>query len=186
MNYIYVATRVVTYFGTLLRAIWEHIVCRICKLAVEDARAFKNDELCGHVEHEVIHRTKHAFLMCFVPFTMNFVLGCCFLLSGSYRLVYLGDATVYQAYLFMWMGISCLANCAPSFEDMLAFKDCVYGGNNKARKIIFAPFFGIICAAACLEKYSLTFLLSIGFGVAFPYLTAWITPLLNKLISLLA
>ena len=86
----------------------------------------------------------------------------------------------------MWIGVSCLANCAPSFEDMLALKDCIYAGENKARKIIFAPFFGVVCASACLEKYSLTFLLSIAFGVAFPYLTAWVTPLLSKLISLLA
>lgn len=184
MNYIYVATRVLTYFGTLLRTVWEHIVCRVCKIAAEDVRAFKNDELCGHVEHEVIRRTKHAFLMCFVPFTMNFLLGICFLLTGSYRLVYLGDTTVYQSFLFMWMGISCLANCAPSFEDMLAFKDCVYSGKSKALKIILAPFFGVVCAAACLEKYSLTFILSIAFGVAFPYLTAWITPLISKFMSL--
>ena len=40
MNYIYVATRVLTYFGTLLRTIWEHIVCRICKIAAEVTRAF--------------------------------------------------------------------------------------------------------------------------------------------------
>ena len=186
MTYIYVATRILTYFGTLLRTIWEHIVCRICKIAVEDARTFKNDELCGHIEHEILYRKKHTLLICFVPFVLNFILGVCFLLTGSYRLVYLGDTTVYQAYLFMWMGISCFANCAPSFEDMLSLKDCIIDGNNKAHKIIFAPFFCVVCAAACLEKYSLTFLLSIAFGVAFPYITAWVAPLLSNLIGLLS
>ena len=184
MTYIYVVTRFITYFGALLRTTWQHVVCRICKIAVEDTRVFKNDELCGHIEHEIIYRKKHAILICGVPFVMNFILGCCFLLAGSYRVIYLGDTTVYQAFIFLWLGISCFANCAPSFEDMLALKDSIYGGDNKAHKIIFAPFFGVVCAASCLEKYSLTFLISIAFGVAFPFLTAWVAPLLNDFINL--
>ena len=170
MTTVYVITRVLPYFGTLLRAFWEHLVCRICKIPAEDVSAFKNSELCGHVEHHIIYKRSDAFLMCYLPFVMNFILACCFLLTGSYRLFYLGDTTTYQAYIFIWLGISCAANCVPSFEDMLSFKDCVYGGKSIFLKVIFAPFFAVICAGACLEKYSLTFLLSIGFAVAFPHI----------------
>lgn len=168
MTTVYVITRYLTFFGTLLRTFWEQIVLRLCKVPVEDAHAFKYSELCGHVEHHIIYRTRHAFLMCFVPFALNFILACCFLITGSYRVFYMGDTGTYQAYVFLWLGISCAANCVPSFEDMLAFKDCVYGGKNRLFKIIFAPFFAVICAGACLERYSLTFLLSIGFAVGFP------------------
>lgn len=168
MTTVYVVTRFLTYFGTLLRTFWEHIVCRIFKIPTEDVRAFKNSELCGHVEHHLIYKTSHAFWICFLPFAMNLLLSCCFLLTGAYRIFYLGSTTIYQPYIFLWLGISCAANCVPSFEDMLAFKDCVYGGKNIFLKIIFAPFFAVICAGSCLEKYSLTFLLSIGFAVFFP------------------
>ncbi len=169
MTTVYVITRCLTFFGAMLRNFWEQIVCKICKIPAEDVSVFKNSELCGHVEHHVIYRKRDAFLMCFVPFALNFVLACCFLTMGSYRVVYMGDTGTYQAVIFLWLGISCAANCVPSFEDMLAFKDCIYGGKNRLLKIIFAPFFAVICAGACLERYSLTFLLSIGFAVGFPY-----------------
>lgn len=174
MTTVYVVTRGLTYFGALLRTFWEHIVCRIFKIPAEDVNTFKNSELCGHVEHHIIYGKKAAFFMCFLPFTLNFILACCFLFTGSYRLFYIGDTSTYQAYIFVWLGISCAANCVPSFEDMLSFKDNIYRGNNKFLKVILAPFFAVICAGACLEKYSLTFLLSIGFAVAFPHFVQFV------------
>lgn len=174
MTTVYVITRILTYFGTLLRAFWEHIVCRICGIPAEDVAAFKNSELCGHTEHDIIRKKSHAFLMCALPFFLNFILACCFLFPASYRIVYMGDTGTYREYIFLWVGISCAANCVPSFEDMLAFKDCIYGGKNVFLKIIAAPFFAVICVGACLEKYSLTFLLSIGFAAAFPQIVNFI------------
>ena len=88
MTNLYVATRVLTFFGTVMRAFWEQVVCRICAVPVEDVRAFKVSELCGHVEHELIKKKSHIFLVCWLPFTLNFILSCCFLLSGAYRVVY--------------------------------------------------------------------------------------------------
>ena len=49
MTYIYVATRIITYFGTELRVLWEQIVCRLLKIPQEDTRTFKATEMCGHV-----------------------------------------------------------------------------------------------------------------------------------------
>ncbi len=184
MTTIYVVTRVLTFFGTYLRTFWEHVVCRICKIPAEDVRAFKYDELCGHVEHEIIRKTSHAFLMCWLPFTLNFIVGTLFLLTGSFRVFYIGEVSL-TSFGVLWLGISCLANCAPSFEDMLAFKDCVYGGSNKALKVILAPLFGVVCAMACLEKYSLTFVLSMVYAAAFPHIFSVVFPALHKLIVLI-
>ncbi len=178
MTTLYVVTRVLTFFGTYLRTFWEHLVCRLCKIPAEDIRAFKNDELCGHVEHELINKTSHAFLMCWLPFTLNFALGCMFLLTGAFRVFYIGHTASLTGIGVLWLGFSCLANCAPSFEDMLALKDCIYGGDNKALKIILAPFFGVVCAMACLEKYSLTFVLSVLFSIVFPNVVTVVFPLL--------
>ena len=184
MTTVYVVTRLITFFGTFLRAFWEHLVCRICKIPAEDIRAFKYDELCGHVEHEVIKKTSHAFLMCWLPFTLNFTVGKMFLLTGAYRVFYIGEVSLTSIGV-LWLGISCIANCTPSFEDMLAFKDCVYGGSNKVLKVILAPLFGVVCTMACLEKYSLTFVLSIVCAVAFPHIFSVILPALHKLIVLI-
>lgn len=179
MNTLYVATRVLTFFGTEMRTFWELIVCRVFKIPAEDVRAFKSSELCGHVEHELTKNTTEAFFMCWFPLTMNFFLGCCFLLVGSYELVYIGATSSIIAYIFMWLGISFLSNCFPSFEDVLAFKDYVYGGKNKVTKILFAPLFALDYAGAFLERYSLTFIVAIAFSIGFPYMFSLLFPLFN-------
>ena len=180
---LYVATRVLTFFGTVLRTFWEHIACRILGIAAEDVRPFKVSELCGHVEHELVTTRKQAFLICWLPFTLNFIIGCALLLSGSYRIIYAGELVAFKSWLFLFVGISCLANCVPSFEDVLSFKDLFYSDNsNKALQVVLAPFFGVIYAFAVLERYSITFLMSILFAIAFP----WIFNVLFPVIEILA
>lgn len=174
MTIIYVATRVLTFFGAILRAFWEQLVCRFCKIAEEDVKPFKPTELCGHVEHELVTDVSHAFLMCFLPFTLNFLLSCCFLAPASYHLFYIGGEPDFQTIIFLWLGISFAANCSPSFEDMLMLKDALYGGTNKVLKVLLSPFFAIYCSCACLEKYSLTFIASIIWAYIFPMVTAFL------------
>ncbi len=182
MTSLYVATRVITYFGTELRTFWEHVVCRICRIAAEDVRAFKSGELCGHVEHELVRTRTQAFLMCWFPFTMNFIISCMLLLSGSYNIWCLGDYGSFKSWLFLWVGFSCAANCVPSFEDVLSFKDFFYGKeSNVFLKILLAPFFGIIYAGAYLERYSLTFILGIIFTLIFPTLLDSVLPFIEKI-----
>lgn len=180
MTNLYVATRVVTFFGTTMRTFWEHLVCRICGIPVEDVRAFKVSELCGHVEHELIKKKSHAFLMCWLPFTLNFVFACCFLLSGAYRVVYIGDIKSVSSWIFLVLGISFAANCVPSFEDVLSFKDVFYGKDgNIAVKILLAPFFAVIYGFAILERFSLTFIVAILFAVAFPQIFNIVFPIVS-------
>lgn len=179
MTNLYVATRVLTFFGTVLRCFWEQLVCRICGIPAEDVRPFKVSEICGHVEHELVKTKKQAFLICFVPFFFNFVLSVCFLLGGAYKLVFIGDFKTLTGYLFFWLGISLAANCVPSFEDVLSFKDVFYGEqSNKFLKVVLAPFYWVIYGLSFIERYSVTFVLSIIFSVAFPYIFNIFFPLI--------
>lgn len=168
MTILYVITRILTFFGAVLRTFWEHIACRICKIPIENVRIFKNEELCGHIEHELPQNLKQSFLVCWLPFTLNFLMGCAFLLSGSYRLFYIGGFDSLQSYGLVWLGVSCLANCAPCYEDALALKGFIFDGSNKVLKVLLAPFFAVVWASAFLEKYSVTFVFSVFFAVAFP------------------
>ena len=180
MIYLYVATRVLTFPGTVLRSFWEHLACRLCSIPVEDVRPFKVSEMCGHVEHELINKKAHSFFMCFTPFFLNFVLSCCFFLGASYRIAYIGDVKSIISWLFMWMGISLAANCVPSFEDVLVFKDLFYNKDtNIVAKIIFAPFFIIIYGFGILERCSITFVLAILFAVVFPQIFNLLFPVFN-------
>ena len=183
MTYIYVATRIITYFGTELRVLWEQIVCRFLKIPQEDTRTFKATEMCGHVEHELLKTLTESFLMCFVPFFMNFILGICILLTGSYRVFYIGDISI-PSIVFLVAGISLLANCAPSFEDALSFKDYLYSKDTSLFvKILLTPHFAVSYAAAFLERYSVTFVLAILFAWVFPTLFSFTFPLINQILN---
>ncbi len=179
MSVIYVATRIITFFGAYLRTFWEHVACRLCKVGVEDIRAFKSGEMCGHVEHEVVKAASHSFLICWFPFTMNFVFGCLLLLSGAYKLIYIGHTDAIFNYVTLWLGVSLLANCAPSYEDVLTLKDNLYKGDGVVRKIVASPFFAVFYVMSFLEKFGITLLLAIGFSIGFPYLFGYTFRLLH-------
>ncbi len=183
---LYVGTRVLTVAGTVLRSFWEHLVCRLCSIPAEDVRSFKVSEMCGHVEHELIKKKSHSFFMCFIPFFLNFVLACCFFLGGSYRIAYIGDMKSITAWLFIWLGVSLAANCVPSFEDVLTFKDLFYNKDtNIAVKIILAPFFLVIYGFSVLEKLSLTFVIAILFAVVFPQIFNKVFPVIITISQML-
>lgn len=181
MTNLYVITRIITFFGTELRTFWELIVCRIKHIAAEDVRSFKSSELCGHVEHELPENLSQAFLMCFLPFTLNFILGLCAILFGSFRMFYIGDFKTLIVYISLWVGFSLLANCAPSFEDALALKDFLSAEKNTLKKILITPCFAVYYASAFLERYSLTLIASLLFGAAFPYIFSLVFPLFDSL-----
>ena len=183
MTYIYVATRIITYFGTELRVLWEQLVCRFFKIPQEDPRTFKVTEMCGHVEHELLKSLKESFFMCFLPFFINFVLGICILLTGSYRVFYIGDISL-SSLVFLIVGVSLLSNCAPSFEDALSFKDYLYSKETSTFvKIILTPHFAVSYACAYLERYSITFILAILFAWVFPNVFSFTFPLLNQILN---
>ncbi len=181
MTNLYIATRVVTFFGTYLRAFFEHLACRIAGIPAEDVRAFKSSELCGHVEHALTDNFKQSVIVTMLPFTANFLLGCALLLTGSYRLFFAGQMDNYQIYIFTWLGFSCLANCSPSFEDVLSLKGHLYSYKNKLLRVILSPMFAVYYACAFVERYSVTFVLTGLFTYFFPQIVNLSFPLLEKI-----
>jgi hypothetical protein len=114
---------------------------------------------------------------------MNFLIGCCLLLTGSFRVFYIGDISLVSL-LFLWVGVSLLSNCSPSFEDALSLKDCLYRKEtNIALKIILSPFFAVAYVSAYLERYCITFLLSIIFAWVFPTIFSFAFPIINQLLN---
>lgn len=179
---LYVATRILTFPGTILRNFWEHLICRLCSIPAEDIRVFKVNEMCGHVDHDLIKEKSKSFAMCFAPFLFNFILACIFFLGGSYRISYIGDFKSVLSWVFMWMGISLATNCVPSFEDVLTFKDVFYNNETKLIvKILVAPFYGLIYGFSLFERVGLTFVISILFAIVFPQIFNKLFPVIITL-----
>ena len=183
MNILYFITRVLTFTGSCVRAVWEYIVCRIFKLPIEDIRCFKVNEMCSHMEHEFLTKTGQTFLMCFLPMLLNFGFGSLFMLYGSYMIFYAGVKTA-MAWTFLYFGISFYCNVFPSIEDALAFKESVYGENGKglALKILLAPFVAVAVAGAYLERYLVSILTSVIAAWSFPFIFDFTFGVIHKIV----
>lgn len=163
MTVIYLLSKILTFPGTLLHAFWEHVMCRHYKNPVEDARYFRMNEMCGHVEHEFIEGRKSNFWFCFVPFLMQLALGMGLLVPMSIRVIKLGDFNVFHIVL-LWLGISLLSNMFPLAEDAMQLWDAFYGADGASLivKILLFPFIGILVAGAQLERFGITVLTSVA------------------------
>lgn len=181
MTAIYVITKILTFPGALTKAFYEQIMCRIFKCPVEDNRYIRTDEMCGHVEHELIERPVASFMYCFIPGFLNFLLA---MFVGFFPLVnvfYLGNYSGFVAsssvlasaitdtnavalidmllpIVFAWLTVSLLNNLFPLVEDAVVMKE-QYSKLNIFAKILFAPGFVIMTVGARLEKYSISFLI---------------------------
>ena len=75
MKLIYVYVKIFTFPGALTKALFEQIACRMFGVPVEDNRYLRTDEMCGHVEHELIHTPLESYLFCLIPGLLNFLLA---------------------------------------------------------------------------------------------------------------
>lgn len=166
MTLIYVITRFLTFPGALVRGLFEQIVCRIHKTVVEDRRYLKTDETCSHIEHELMSTSGSSFAICFVPFLCQIILAFFVSVTAMTDLFYLGYFAIPNGIIdivCLWVGISLAVNCFPSVEDALNMWEKLYKTKGHVfQKIIFAPGAVICFVGAYLEKYSLTFILSIA------------------------
>ncbi len=76
MKVIYIITKILTFPGALTKALFEQIMCRIFRCPVEDNRYLRTDEMCGHIEHELIKGPVKSYMFCFIPGLLNFLLAC--------------------------------------------------------------------------------------------------------------
>lgn len=186
MTVFYVITKFLTFPGAITKALFEHIMCKVLKLPVEDTRCLRTDEMCGHIEHELVERPAAGFWLCFIPGLLNFLLGMSLSLFGVINVYCLGNYTGFiqnNALLsnlfasaltgnanlvstvnfllpifFLWLGFSMFVNMAPLQEDALMMKE-QYKNLNGFLKVLFAPGYFVMSIGAPMERYGVTFVL---------------------------
>lgn len=186
MTVIYVITKVLTFPGALTKALFEQIMCRIFKCPVEDNRYLRTDEMCGHIEHELIKRPVASFMFCFIPGFLNFSLAVNLCLFPLINIVLLGNysgfvsatslGTIFTEsamiktidfilpFFFAWLCISLLSNLFPIVEDAVVMKE-QYKKLNKVLKVLFFPAYIVMQIGSRLEKFGLTFVLLVALTV---------------------
>lgn len=183
MRILYVIVKALTIPGTILHAFWEHILCRRFHCAVEDARYFQASELCGHVEHEFMPTRAKRFLICFLPFLFNLILGLLIVIPASVHVIKLQQYTNILYLLMLWLGVSLLTSLFPLVEDAFALWESFYGAGsdaNLAVKILLFPINAILVAGAFLERWGITLLTSIAAAWFLPEL---LSPIAGVLVS---
>ncbi len=185
----YLIAKTVTLPGTLLKAFFEHIACRLTLTAMDNDRYYQGNEMCGHVEHDLAERKGQAFVLCFFPFFLSCVLGLIFSWAGSIDIIALGEfrrneQVNLMGFLYLYLGLCFLTNMFPSTEDYLSFKELFYGKDSKNLflKIILAPFFAIFFIGTKLEKCGLSLLTSAAFIFFMPQMLALFVPTLTNLV----
>lgn len=169
MTALYELTRVLTFPGAYARCFWEQIVCRICKVPVEDNRYLRPDEMSGHIEHELMPTARSAFAICFVPAFLN-AIGALFL--SVFPLVYLfvyettNTLLILSTAISYWLACSLYINSYSLIEDAKNMVEKVYSDGNILQKIFYSPAVPFLYAGAYLERYSVTFISAIVATVA--------------------
>lgn len=168
MNAVYVISKYVTVLGSVLKGFWEHLICRMLAIPVQDARYLQANELCGHVEHDFTNTKAKTFFLCFLPTAMNIIFGWEMVAAGFMGLFVLDVAPsvpVFGVYVaLLYIGVSLLSNTAPLYEDALNNWDLLYGKGRKTN--IFVKIFAFIPSVffivdAWLEKNGLNLLIYI-------------------------
>lgn len=169
MTAVYIITRFLTFPGALVRGFFEHLVCRICGIPVEDNRIVRRDELSGHIEHELFPKARGAFAICFVPAFMNGILSFLLFLCPFVNLFLFemnGVLSIILGVISYWFAFSLYVNSYPTIEDALNMKEKVYKNGSVLQKIFYSPGFVFLYVGAFAERYCITFLIAAAAFVA--------------------
>lgn len=168
MTGLYILIRCLTFPGAIMKGFWQQVVCRICKVPVEDNRYLRNDEMCGNIEHEFMPKARGAFALCFVPAFMNGLMSCLLLVVPEVIfLMGFGSAPLkILSAVSLWFGLSLYLNSYPLIEDAMNMMNKVYKHGNILQKIFYAPAAAILYAGAYLERYNITLIIAVGAVVA--------------------
>ena len=186
MTAFYVITKFLTFPGAITKVLFEQIMCRIFKVLVEDTRSLRTDEMCGHIEHELVERPAASFWFCFIPGLLNFLLGISLSIFAIINVYLLGNYSGFISsspllssvfanaltqntalistldfllpLIFLWLGFSMFVNMAPLPEDAMMMKE-QYKQLSGFLKVLFAPGCFIMSIGATLERYGITFIL---------------------------
>lgn len=130
MKTLYVISKYATFFGALIKGLWEHIICGILKIFVEDARYLQPNELCGHIEHSLPASRAKAFFVIFLPSLVNGLLAYFLCASGFMGLFILkvsAKSAIFWVYaVLLYLGVSFLCNIFPLVEDAMNNWSIIY------------------------------------------------------------
>lgn len=172
MNWIYVIGKILTFPGSFMKGFWEHIACRMTRLAIEQPAYLNADENCGHVEHSWTQKRSQQITVCLLPAFFNLLFGLPLFCAGFLQMLYFGvlpgeNITLFLLMLSMlYLGVSLLCNLAPLREDALHLWDLLYHKPAKRNKgllviskilLFFPALFLRFCAF--LEQYAINVLL---------------------------
>lgn len=169
MTTLYILVKYLTFPGALVRCMWEQIVCRICKVPVEDNRVVRKDEMISHTEHEFMPTAQSAFALCFVPAFMNAIGAFLLCLAPTLFTLYaqIDDTALTIVNLIAyWFAASLMINSYPLIEDALNMMEKIYKHGSILQKIFYAPAAVLLFIGAYVEKYCISFVLAIAFTVA--------------------
>ena len=164
MTAFYYITKYLTFPGAYVRCFWEQIICRICKVPVEDNRYLRQDELCGHVEHEFMPTARSAFALCFVPALFNAIGAFCLAIFPIvFLFIYETENLVLSLVcaISWWFACSLFVNSYSLIEDAMNMKEKVYKEGNILQKILYAPGVALLYIGSYLEAYGVTFVAAI-------------------------
>jgi hypothetical protein len=186
----YLISKTITIPGTLLKAFLEHIACRLTLTAMDNDRYYQNNEMCGHVEHDLAEKRGQAFVLCFFPFIIMLIFGIIFAWAGSIDIIAIGEFRRNEhvnlmGFFYLYLGLCFLNNLFPSTEDYLSFKELFYGKGSKNifLKIILAPLFALFFIGTKLEKTGLSLITTAAFIFFMPQLLSLFVPQLTNLVS---
>ena len=168
MTSLYILIRHLTFPGAIMKGFWQQVVCRICKVPVEDNRYLRNDEMCGSVEHEFMPKARGAFALCFVPAFMNALIGCLLLVVPEVIfLMGFGSAPLkILSAVSLWFGLSLYLNSYPLIEDAMNMMNKVFRHGNILQKIFYAPAAALLYIGAYLERYNVTLIFALAGAIA--------------------
>ena len=164
MTAFYYITKYITFPGAYVKCFWEQIICRICKVPVEDNRYLRKDELAGHVDHELMPTARAAFAFCFVPAFLN-AIGALFLAIFPVVFLFIYGTTntllTIVCAVSYWLAVSLFVNSYSLVEDAMNMKEKVYKEGNILQKIFYSPAFVFLYIGSHLESYGITFIAAV-------------------------
>lgn len=177
MKWVYILTKAMYFPGTFLKGFWEHAVCRTLRIPTAEVKHYVSQTMySGHVSMTPATKPSRAFFACFLPSVMNFLIGFPIFSAGAVTLGFLGVDVIdpmtgqfcppFVLYVVLYLlGASFLCNLFPYIEDIRHATRCIYGKDssigNVGKVFAFLPT-AILTAGAYLERYCVTWFLSVG------------------------
>lgn len=159
MSILYVIAKYITFPGAFLRCFWEQFMCKVQKVPIENNKCLQTNEMCGHIEHEMINGKVKSFFNAFIPGLIVFIFGlACFIPAfiNLYMLDVAGTFNKIVMFVLLYLAMSMLTNIFPNVEDAMIMWEN-YKQLGIILKIVFFLGASIMYLGSYIEKYSISF-----------------------------